>query len=79
MCSVLIREYLINYARPFIYSTSLPLHDLVCIRCAYAKLAVADDIRERVLRLATRLHNGKPRQVYWHDSQNWYTILRVSV
>ncbi len=64
MCSELIREYLINYARPFIYSSALPLHDLVCIRCVYAKLATVDDIRERVLGLATRLHNGKPRKKY---------------
>ncbi len=62
MCSELVREYLINYARPFIYSTSLPLHDLVCIRCSYTKLAMVDDIRERVLRLAARLHNGKPQK-----------------
>ena len=30
-----LREYLINYARPVIYSTFLPLHSLVCISCAY--------------------------------------------
>jgi 8-amino-7-oxononanoate synthase len=33
--SEILRDYLWNYARPFIYSTSLPLHSLVTIRCAY--------------------------------------------
>jgi len=28
-------EYLINYAKPLVYSTSLPAHSLVSIRCAY--------------------------------------------
>ncbi|KAI8836725.1 8-amino-7-oxononanoate synthase [Chytriomyces cf. hyalinus JEL632] len=31
----LLREYLINYARPLIYSTSLPFHSLVAIKCSY--------------------------------------------
>lgn len=28
-------EYLVNYAKPLVYSTSLPAHSLVAIRCAY--------------------------------------------
>ncbi|KAJ3324182.1 hypothetical protein HDU76_013463 [Blyttiomyces sp. JEL0837] len=31
-----LREYLVNYARPLIYSTCLPYHSLVSIRCSYA-------------------------------------------
>jgi 8-amino-7-oxononanoate synthase len=29
------KEYVINYGYPFIYSTALPLHSLIAIRCSY--------------------------------------------
>ncbi len=34
-----IKEYLLNYGRPIIYSTSLPIHSLVSIACSYQTLA----------------------------------------
>jgi len=33
-----LKQYLINYARSFIYSTTLPLHSLISIKCAYQLL-----------------------------------------
>lgn len=36
--STLLQSYLLNYARPLIYSTALPAHALVTIQCAYQTL-----------------------------------------
>lgn len=40
-----LRSYLINFARPFIYSTALPFPALVAIRCAYDLLPNATQQR----------------------------------
>lgn len=36
-----LKEYLINFSIPFIYTTALPLHNLAAIKCAYAMLPQA--------------------------------------
>jgi 8-amino-7-oxononanoate synthase len=36
--SLRVKEFLYNYAYPIIYSTSLPLHSLVCINCSYESM-----------------------------------------
>lgn len=34
-----LRDYLINFSRPFIYTTALPLHSVIAIDCAFEFLA----------------------------------------
>jgi len=64
------KEYLINYGYPLIYSTALPLHSLVTIRCAYETMTgekgvgLRAAVRQRVHQFRTelepfllRLHN----------------------
>jgi 8-amino-7-oxononanoate synthase len=41
--SKLLREYLLNFARSFIYTTALPYHSLFSIRCAYTLLPESDE------------------------------------
>ena len=40
--SEVLRQYLINFARSFIYTTAAPLHNLISIKCAYEMLAEQD-------------------------------------
>jgi 8-amino-7-oxononanoate synthase len=42
--SKVLREYLLNFARSFIYTTALPYHSLFSIRCAYTLLQESDEI-----------------------------------
>eukprot|EP00592_Proboscia_alata_P005066 CAMPEP_0194375244 /NCGR_PEP_ID=MMETSP0174-20130528/23710_1 /TAXON_ID=216777 /ORGANISM="Proboscia alata, Strain PI-D3" /LENGTH=476 /DNA_ID=CAMNT_0039155301 /DNA_START=58 /DNA_END=1484 /DNA_ORIENTATION=- len=46
-------NYLLNFAKPLVYSTALPLHSLVCIGCAYDTMtgSLGDEKRARVFRL----------------------------
>ncbi|MFA5782254.1 MAG: 8-amino-7-oxononanoate synthase [Bacteroidales bacterium] len=40
--SKLLKEYLVNFARSFIYTTALPYHSLIAIKCAYDLLSESD-------------------------------------
>lgn len=59
--SKVLREYLLNFARSFIYTTALPYHSLFSIRCAYSLLQEADEaittLHENI-RLYTALMKG---------------------
>ena len=61
-------DYLINYARPFVYSTSPPPHALVAIRCAYETMMgpVGEERRHKVFRLVNLFRlslDGKAKQI----------------
>lgn len=47
------KQYLCNYGYPFIYSTALPLHSIVAIRCAYETMTTnhkGSQLRKKVFR-----------------------------
>ncbi|MCX2741008.1 aminotransferase class I/II-fold pyridoxal phosphate-dependent enzyme [Pontibacter anaerobius] len=51
-----LRDFLINYSRAFIYTTGLPTHALVSLKCTYTLLTEMNQEREKVKRLAQLLY-----------------------
>lgn len=51
LCSDDLRDFLINYCRPFIFSTALPFHSLAAIKCAYEYLPELNERRAQLSRL----------------------------
>ncbi|MCW5906245.1 MAG: 8-amino-7-oxononanoate synthase [Chitinophagales bacterium] len=47
LCSNELKAFLVNYCRPFIYSTALPYYNLAHIRCAYHYLPTDDAVKRR--------------------------------
>ncbi len=45
-----IRDYLINFARTFIFTTALPLHSLVSIKAAFNFIAKHPEVRRRLFK-----------------------------
>ncbi|KAI0307459.1 PLP-dependent transferase [Multifurca ochricompacta] len=56
LTSPTVRSYLINYSRPFIFSTSLPYINLIAIDCSFSAIGspVGDQLRERLHKLSTQ-------------------------
>ena len=45
LCNEYLKAFMVNYCRPFIYSTSLPFHSLATIKCAHQFLLESDNRR----------------------------------
>jgi 8-amino-7-oxononanoate synthase len=51
--SKLLINYLINFSRPFIFSTALPPHSIAAIKCAYEMMPGLQKQRNRVMELSS--------------------------
>jgi len=70
--SELLKQYLINFARPFIYTTALPPHTIYAIRAAYQYLA-SPDFSNNKLKELINFSRGKIKAFgdeRWKDSQS---------
>jgi 8-amino-7-oxononanoate synthase len=64
LCSKELKEFLINYCRPFIFSSSLPFYSLAAVKVAYEFLDKVNERRQHLVELASNLkrqiaRNGK--------------------
>ncbi|WP_299820650.1 8-amino-7-oxononanoate synthase [uncultured Pontibacter sp.] len=50
-----LRDYLVNFSRAFIYTTGLPTHALITLQCAYKLLPELEKARQHVKKLASYL------------------------
>jgi len=57
LCRDDLKAFMVNYCRPFIYSTSLPFHSLAIIKCAHEFLSVADERRSGLFELIDVFQN----------------------
>lgn len=60
--SDVLRNYLINFARSFIFTTALPLHSLISIKGAYERLAADDFSNDHLHKLINYFKKGFPDQ-----------------
>ncbi len=71
--STVLRQYLINFARPFIYTTALPPHSLLAIRCAHEQLKQNPEalqrLHEQLSYFRHQVHDLLPRTT-WTNSQS---------
>ncbi|WP_461093714.1 aminotransferase class I/II-fold pyridoxal phosphate-dependent enzyme [Spirosoma gilvum] len=69
----ILRHYLINFARSFVYTTALPPHSLLAIQCAHEQLRNDSQIRsqlyERLSYFRQQINEKLPGSI-WTDSQS---------
>lgn len=69
--SYVLRDFLINFSRSFIYTTALPLHSLVSIKCAYELLKKSSDkilIMNKLIILFNNIISSKSANGFLHTS-----------
>jgi 8-amino-7-oxononanoate synthase len=79
--STVLIDYLINFARPFIYTTALPLHSLVSIREAFRFLKVHKEVPQtlhaRIALFAAELLNYPLLKTHWIESRSAIQAVKI--
>jgi 8-amino-7-oxononanoate synthase len=74
-------DYLINFARPFIYTTALPLHSLVSIAEAFEYVQIHRDLRtcihQKIKHFTGELHKYPALRQDWIESHSPIQVIKV--
>jgi len=78
MGTATLREYLVNFCRPFIFSTALSADAVLSIKAAYELLPGLDEQREQLFSLVRHFRQLTTQSTYqWHDSNSWIQSLMI--
>ena len=78
LCSAALREYLVNFARSFVFSTGIPPLWAASIRAAYVLLPELDGLRERLRRNVRHFRKRVAESPWaWLPSESWIQCLLV--
>ena len=78
MGSGTLREYLVNFCRPFIFSTAASADALLSIQGAYELLPEFVEQREQLFLLVRHFKQLTAESKYhWHDSSSWIQSLMI--
>ncbi|VVT54209.1 uncharacterized protein SAPINGB_P003961 [Magnusiomyces paraingens] len=77
LCPRVLREYLVNYARPFIYSTAPPLAALAAVRASYALLGASLQCAGITNLSATAVLAATRHDTLWARTTHLHTRLRA--
>jgi len=73
-----LREYLVNFSRPFVFSTAAPADSLLHIQAAHELLPDLDGQRQRLLSLVDHFRRNTTRSSHhWLESQSWIQSLLI--
>ena len=76
--SSILRQYLVNFCRPFIFSTALSADAVLSIKAAYELLPELDEQREQLFSLVRHFRQLTTQSTYqWHDSDSWIQSLMI--
>lgn len=70
--SEVLKQYLLNFARSFVFTTALPAHSLQAIAQAYQRLAKADNLRQDLHKNVSQFVHLRKRSPWaWVNSDSW--------